>query len=39
MHCEQKDQPPIACPNKCEVSSIPRDEWEEHMKMWPLEVI
>jgi len=30
---------PIACPNKCEVGSVLRDDVEEHMKMCPLELI
>ncbi|XP_065887463.1 TNF receptor-associated factor 3-like [Dysidea avara] len=38
-HKEQCPKFPIACPNKCEVGSVPRDDVEEHMKMCPLEVI
>ena len=38
-HKEQCPKFPIACPNKCEVGSVPRDEIEEHMKMCPLELI
>ncbi|XP_065902971.1 uncharacterized protein [Dysidea avara] len=30
---------PIACPNKCEIGSIPRDGMEEHVKICPLELI
>jgi len=39
---EHKEQCPkfhIACPNKCEVGSVSRDNLEEHMKMCPLELI
>ena len=38
-HKEQCSKFPIACPNKCEVGSVPRDDVEEHMKMCPLELI
>ena len=38
-HNEQCPKFPIACPNKCEVGSVPRDDVEEHMKMCPLELI
>jgi len=38
-HKEQCPKFPIACPNKCEVGSVPRDDVEEHMKMCPLELI
>ena len=38
-HKEQCHKFPIACPNKCDVSSVPRDAVEEHMKMCPLEII
>ena len=38
-HKEQCPKFPIACPNNCEVSSVPRDDVEEHMKMCPLELI
>ena len=38
-HKEQCPKFPIACPNKCEVVSVPRDDVEEHMKMCPLELI
>ncbi|XP_065883310.1 TNF receptor-associated factor 3-like isoform X1 [Dysidea avara] len=39
---EHKEQCPkfsIACPNKCEVGSVPRDNIAEHMKMCSLEII
>ncbi|XP_065887553.1 TNF receptor-associated factor 3-like isoform X2 [Dysidea avara] len=38
-HKKQCPKFPIACPNKCEVGSVPRDDVEEHMKMCPLELI
>jgi len=38
-HKEQCPKLPIACPNKCEVGSVPRDDVEEHMKMCPLGLI
>ncbi|XP_065887470.1 TNF receptor-associated factor 3-like [Dysidea avara] len=38
-HKEQCPKFPIACPNKCEVGSVPRDDVKEHMKMCPLELI
>ena len=38
-HKEQCPKFPIACPNKCEVGSVPRDDIEEHIKMCPLELI
>ncbi|XP_065907521.1 TNF receptor-associated factor 5-like [Dysidea avara] len=38
-HKEQCPKFPTACPNKCEVGSVPRDDVEEHMKMCPLELI
>ncbi|XP_065887532.1 TNF receptor-associated factor 2-like [Dysidea avara] len=38
-HKEQCPKFPIACPNKCKVGSVPRDDVEEHMKMCPLELI
>ena len=38
-HKEQCPRFPIACPNKCEVGSVPRDHLEEHVKMCPLELI
>ncbi|XP_065916949.1 TNF receptor-associated factor 3-like [Dysidea avara] len=38
-HKEQCPKFPIACPNKCEVGSVPRDDVEEHKKMCPLELI
>ena len=38
-HKEQCHKFPVACPNKCEVGSVPRDDVEEHMKMCPLELI
>ena len=38
-HKEQCPKFPVACPNKCEVVSVPRDDVEEHMKMCPLELI
>ncbi|XP_065888321.1 TNF receptor-associated factor 5-like [Dysidea avara] len=38
-HKEQCPKFPIACPNKCEVGSVPRDDVEEHMKICPLELI
>ncbi|XP_065888341.1 TNF receptor-associated factor 3-like [Dysidea avara] len=38
-HKEQCPKFPIACPNKCEVGSVPRDDVEEHIKMCPLELI
>ncbi|XP_065887461.1 TNF receptor-associated factor 3-like isoform X1 [Dysidea avara] len=38
-HKEQCPKFPIACPNKCEVGSVPRDDVEEHMKMCPLELV
>ena len=38
-HKEQCPKFPIACPNNCEVGSVPRDDVEEHMKMCPLELI
>ena len=38
-HKEQCPRFPIACPNKCEVGSVPRDDVEEHMKMCPLKPI
>ena len=30
---------PVLCPNKCDVGSIPRDDVDEHLKTYPLEVI
>ena len=38
-HKEQCSKFPIACINKCEVGSVPRDDVEEHMKNCPLELI
>jgi len=38
-HKEQCPKFPIACPNKCEVGSVPRDDIEEHIKICPLELI
>ena len=38
-HKEQCPKIPIACPNKCEVGSFPRDDVDEHMKMCPLKLI
>ncbi|XP_065917607.1 uncharacterized protein [Dysidea avara] len=38
-HKEQCPKFPIACPNRCEVGSVPRDDVEEHKKMCPLELV
>jgi len=38
-HKEQFPKLPIACPNKCEVNEVPRDDMEEHMKSYSLELI
>ncbi|XP_065916948.1 putative leucine-rich repeat-containing protein DDB_G0290503 [Dysidea avara] len=38
-HKEQCPKFPVACPNNCEVGSVPRDDVEEHKKMCPLELI
>ena len=38
-HKEQCPKFPIACPNKCEVDNIPREDIDEHRKMCPLEEV
>lgn len=38
-HKKQCPKLPVACPNKCEVVSVPRSDNEEHLKMCPLESI
>ncbi|XP_065883099.1 TNF receptor-associated factor 2-like [Dysidea avara] len=38
-HNEQCPKYAIACPNSCEVSSVPRDEVAEHLKMCQLELV
>ena len=38
-HKKQCPKFPIACPNKCEAGSVPRDDVKEHIKMCPLELI
>ena len=38
-HKEQCCKFPLACPNKCEIGSVPRENVEEHMKVCPLELI
>ncbi|XP_065916952.1 TNF receptor-associated factor 3-like [Dysidea avara] len=38
-HKEQCPKFPIACPNKCKVDNIPREDIDEHKKMCPLEEV
>ena len=38
-HKVQCPKLPIACPNKCEADSIPREDIDEHRKMFPLEEV
>ena len=36
-HKDQCPKFPIACPNKCEVDNIPREDIDEHRKMCQFE--
>ncbi|XP_065918820.1 TNF receptor-associated factor 4-like [Dysidea avara] len=38
-HKDQCPKFPIACPNKCEIDNIPREDIDEHRKMCPLEEV
>jgi len=38
-HKDQCPKFPMACPNKCEINSVPRDNLEEHIKMCPFDLI
>ena len=39
QHKEECPKLPLACPNKCEVISVPRENMEAHRKECPLEMI
>ena len=38
-HKEQCDKFPVPCPNKCELTNIPRQDLQEHRTVCPLEIV
>ena len=38
-HRQECPKLPLSCPNRCEVSSVPQEDMESHIKTCPLEVV